>query len=125
MTIPNELRYTINHEWVRIVEGGIQVGITDFAQEALGDIVFVSLPTIGDAVAAGDSLCDVESVKAVSSVYAPLGGTVVAVNEELETAPEMINSAPYEAYIAVLSGEFDVSELLDATQYAAVCEKGH
>ena len=125
MTIPNELRYTINHEWVRIVEGGIQVGITDFAQEALGDIVFVSLPTIGDAVAAGDSLCDVESVKAVSSVYAPLGGTVVAVNEELETAPEMINSAPYEAYIAVLAGEFDVSELLDATQYAAVCEEGH
>ena len=93
---PQDLRYTAEHEWVRTgADGVVRVGITAFAQEALGDVVFVSLPAIGDTVTAGDSCGEVESTKSVSDVFAPLSGEVVAVNEALDSAPELVNNDPY------------------------------
>ena len=93
---PQDLRYTAEHEWVRTgADGVVRVGITAFAQEALGDVVFVSLPAIGDTVTAGDSCGEVESTKSVSDVFAPLSGEVVAVNEALDSAPELVNTDPY------------------------------
>lgn len=93
---PSDLRYTAEHEWVRNVDGeAVRVGITSFAQDALGDVVYVSLPAVGDTVTAGDSCGEVESTKSVSDLYAPLGGEVVAVNEALENTPELVNSDPY------------------------------
>ncbi|HYN95999.1 MAG TPA: glycine cleavage system protein GcvH [Pilimelia sp.] len=95
--IPEELRYTAEHEWVAPGDGPLRVGITDFAQEALGDIVFVQLPEPGTAVRAGESLGEVESTKSVSEIYAPLTGTVVGRNEQLADAPELLNTDPYGA----------------------------
>ena len=96
---PDDLKYTAEHEWVRAVgEGGdavLRIGITSYAQEALGDIVFVTLPAVGADLAAGQAVGEVESTKSVSDVYAPLAGTVTAVNEQLETSPELVNSDPY------------------------------
>ncbi len=92
---PQELRYTAEHEWVRISGDVAEVGITDYAQEALGDIVYVSLPRVGDNVAAGDPCGEVESTKSVSDIYAPLTGMVTEVNELLDTSPQTINEAPY------------------------------
>jgi glycine cleavage system H protein len=93
---PQDLRYTAEHEWVRAGSDGIaRVGITAFAQDALGDVVYVSLPSVGDSLSAGDSCGEVESTKSVSDLYAPLSGQVVAVNEALESAPELVNSDPY------------------------------
>lgn len=94
--IPAELRYTAEHEWVhRTSEDTVRVGITDFAQDALGDVVFVQLPEIGTEVTAGESFGEVESTKSVSDLYAPVSATVVAVNAELDTKPELVNSDPY------------------------------
>jgi glycine cleavage system H protein len=119
--IPEDLRYTAEHEWVRRQTGaGLRVGITDFAQDALGDIVFVQLPDAGTEVAAGESLGEVESTKSVSEIYAPVSGRVVARNDQLAEAPELINTDPYGAGWLV---EIDpaepgrVDELLDATAY--------
>ena len=93
---PSDLRYTTDHEWVREGdENVVRIGITSFAQDALGDVVYVSLPAVGDSVAAGDSCGEVESTKSVSDVYAPLSGEVTAVNEALDGTPELINSDPY------------------------------
>jgi len=93
---PQDLRYTPEHEWVRAgSDGVVRVGITAFAQDALGDIVFVSLPAVGDSVTAGDTCGEVESTKSVSDLYAPLSGEVVAVNEALDSAPELVNTDPY------------------------------
>jgi glycine cleavage system H protein len=93
---PSDLRYTTDHEWIREGdENVVRVGITSFAQDALGDVVYVSLPAVGDSVAAGDSCGEVESTKSVSDVYAPLSGEVTAVNEALDGTPELINSDPY------------------------------
>jgi len=93
---PQDLRYTAEHEWVRDgADGVVRIGITAFAQDALGDVVFVSLPTVGDSVSAGDSCGEVESTKSVSDLYAPLSGEVVAVNEALDSAPELVNTDPY------------------------------
>ena len=93
---PQDLRYTAEHEWVRVgSEGVVRVGITAFAQDALGDVVYVSLPAVGDTVAAGDSCGEVESTKSVSDIFAPVSGEVVAVNETLDTAPELVNTDPY------------------------------
>jgi len=93
---PQDLRYTPEHEWVRTTGDGVaRIGITSYAQEALGDVVYVSLPAVGDAVAAGDSCGEVESTKSVSDLYAPLSGEVVAVNESLDSAPEQVNRDPY------------------------------
>ena len=93
---PSELRYTAEHEWVRSAEGdAVRIGITSFAQDSLGDVVYVSLPAVGDTVAVGDACGEVESTKSVSDLYAPLAGTVTAVNEALDASPELVNSDPY------------------------------
>ena len=94
--IPGELRYTAEHEWVRTDDAStVSVGITHYAQESLGDIVFVSLPAVGDSVAAGDSCGEVESTKSVSELYAPVSGEVIQVNDAVDANPELINSSPY------------------------------
>ncbi len=120
---PQDLRYTIDHEWVRVEVGGaVRVGITAYAQNALGDVVYVSLPQVGDQVAVGDSCGEVESTKSVSDVYAPLSGRVSAVNEALDAAPELVNSDPYgEGWMFELTGVDDgeVAGLLDAAAYRA------
>ena len=93
---PSDLRYTAEHEWVRAAEGDtVRIGITSFAQDALGDVVYVSLPGVGDSVAVGDACGEVESTKSVSDLYAPLAGEVTAVNEALDASPELVNSDPY------------------------------
>jgi glycine cleavage system H protein len=93
---PEDQRYTAEHEWVRAGDGGVvRVGITSFAQDALGDVVYVSLPTVGDTVAVGDACGEVESTKSVSDLYAPLAGEVTAVNEALDATPELVNTDPY------------------------------
>jgi len=121
MSIPNELRYTKSHEWIK-EEGDIAiVGITDFAQNALGDVVFINLPEAGDEVVAGESFGDVESVKAVSDLLSPVSGIVKAVNEELIDAPEMLNSDPYGTWIIKVEQITDREELLDADDYEALC----
>jgi glycine cleavage system H protein len=95
---PEDLRYTSDHEWVRAGdEGVVRIGITSFAQDALGDVVYVSLPAVGDTVAAGDAIGEVESTKSVSDVYSPLDGEVTAVNEALDGSPELVNADPYGA----------------------------
>ena len=120
MSIPNELKYTKSHEWLK--EGDVcEVGITDFAQDALGDIVFINLPEPGDEVVAGESFGDVESVKAVSDLLSPVSGIICAVNEELIDAPELLNSDPYGAWIIRVEQVNDYEELLDADDYEALC----
>lgn len=121
MNTPENLKYTKSHEWVEFTENGARVGLSDFAQDQLGDIVFVNLPEVGDTLAVGDTLGDVESVKAVSDVFAPVGGEVVAVNEELLDAPELINSDPYGAWLVELGSLDGQEELLDAAAYIALC----
>lgn len=124
MNVPNELLYSESHEWVRKLDSGAaRIGLTDFAQHELGDLVFVNLPEVGDSMEIGDSFCDVESVKAVSDVYAPLSGTVTEVNEELLDTPQMINDAPYDAWLVEVSDISEFGELMDADAYAAFCEK--
>ncbi|MGH8919062.1 MAG: glycine cleavage system protein GcvH [Actinomycetes bacterium] len=121
--IPEDLRYTEAHEWVReLGEGVVRIGITDHAQSQLGDVVFVQLPAVGDVVAAGAAIGEVESTKSVSDIYAPLAGSVVAVNEALQDTPELINSGPYEAgwmmEIKLADGaDTDPAALLDAAAY--------
>lgn len=123
--IPDDLRYTAEHEWLRSEGDAIRVGITDYAQDALGDIVFVSLPEVGAALTAGQAFGEVESTKSVSDVYAPVAGTVTARNEALEGTPELVNSDPYgEGWLIVLSpseagGSASSEGLLDAEGYAA------
>jgi len=124
MTIPAELQYTREHEWARIEGDTATFGISDHAQEALGDIVFVELPEIGRALAPGDAFAVVESVKAVSDVYAPLGGEVIAVNEALEGEPEKVNTDPYGAgWIARVKIGGGSAELLDAATYTTFLEE--
>lgn len=118
MNIPKDLMYTKSHEWVKFIdENNAIVGLTEHAQEALGDIVFVNLPQVGDALTIGDSFSDVESVKAVSDVYSPLSGIVVAINSGLLDAPERINEAPYEMWLIKMSNITDQAELLTADAY--------
>ncbi len=119
---PAELRYSTEHEWVRVEGGRARVGITFFAQKELGDVVFVDLPQVGARVAAGDGFAVVESVKAVSDIYAPVSGTVVEVNQQLIDQPELINQDPYgQGWIAVveMSDPAEVGRLLTADQYRA------
>jgi len=121
MNHPSDLKYTKSHEWLRM-EGDIAVvGITDFAQDALGDVVFVNLPQEGDETAAGESFGDVESVKAVSELICPVSGTVCAVNEDLLDAPELLNQDPYAAWIIKVENVSETEELLDADEYVAHC----
>lgn len=120
-----ELKYSKEHEWVKLEGDRAYIGITDYAQDSLGDIVFVELPEEGEELEAGDVLGAVESVKAASDIYAPISGKVVEVNEELEDAPEMINEEPYEAWIAVLeiSDPSELEDLLSAEEYEKLCEE--
>lgn len=129
MNIPKELKYSKDHEWVK-VEGSIAtIGITDYAQSQLGDVVFVELPEIGTELTSGNGMAVVESVKAVSDVYAPLSGKVIAGNETLADAPETINQDPYgEGWIAQIEivDEAELAELLDSEAYAQlIAEGGH
>ena len=125
MNAATELLYTEGHEWIRIEGEKAYWGITDYAQEHLGDIVFVELPEADIDIEAGDRLAVIESVKAVSDVYTPLSGTIILVNEDLETSPELLNEDPYENYIAVIAFS-DISEkekLMSASQYEAFCQE--
>ena len=121
MNFPAELKYTKDHEWIKM-EGDIAViGISDFAQDALGDVVFINLPEVGDTVTAGESFGDVESVKAVSDVNSPVTGVIVAVNEDLADSPENLNSDPYGSWIIKVENITATEELLDAAAYEAFC----
>lgn len=120
MNFPEELKYTKSHEWVKMEdETTAYVGISDYAQDALGDLVFVNLPEEGDEVTAGETFADVESVKAVSDVYSPVSGTVAEVNEGLMDAPESINESPYDAWFMKVEGITGQSELMSASEYEA------
>ncbi len=121
MSYPNELQYSKSHEWLKTEDGIAVVGISDFAQDALGDVVFVNLPAVGDEVVAGESFGDVESVKAVSDLISPVSGIVCEVNEELEDSPENLNEDPYGAWIIKVEQVTDTEELLDAAAYEAFC----
>jgi glycine cleavage system H protein len=120
MNLPKELRYSEEHEWVKQEDGKVRIGITDFAQSELGDIVFVELPSVGDTVTADEPFGSVESVKTVSELYAPVSGTVVEINEELDDSPEFVNESPYEkAWMIVVepSDATQIDELMTAEQY--------
>ncbi|OIK28541.1 glycine cleavage system protein GcvH [Streptomyces malaysiense] len=120
--IPTELRYAESHEWARLeADGTVTTGLSDHAQRALGDVVFVEAAKIGKVLAAGDVAGVVESVKAASDIYAPVGGEVIAVNEELADSPELVNDEPYEAWIFRLkpSDKAELDNLLDAAGYQA------
>ncbi len=125
---PDDLKYTAEHEWVRSPgesEGSVRIGITHYAQDALGDIVYVSLPEVGDTVEAGSACGELESTKSVSDVYAPLTGEVVARNEALDATPELVNNDPYgEGWLFELAvaDAASVDALLDATAYQATLE---
>ena len=121
MLFPAEMKYSKDHEWMKEEDGVVVIGISDFAQDALGDVVFINLPTEGDAVTAGESFGDVESVKAVSDIISPVSGTICAVNEALADAPETLNSDPYGAWIIKVEGIGGTEELLDAAAYEAHC----
>ena len=121
MNFPAELKYSKSHEWLK-EEGGVSViGISDFAQDALGDVVFVNLPEVGDDAAAGEAFGDVESVKAVSDLISPVSGTVCEVNEDLLDQPELLNEDPYGTWIIKVENVTDTEELLDAAAYEAFC----
>ncbi|GAB2740784.1 glycine cleavage system protein GcvH [Nocardioides pakistanensis] len=125
---PEDLKYSSEHEWVRSpgeTEGSVRIGITHYAQDALGDIVFVSLPEVGAEIAAGDTVGELESTKSVSDIYAPVGGKVVARNEALDGSPELVNSDPYgEGWLFEVTGaaQADLDALLDAAGYQASLE---
>ena len=122
MNCPETLRYSKSHEWVKMEEGIAVIGLTDYAQSELGDLVFVNLPEVDDTVTAGEALGDVESVKAVSDIFCPVSGTVCEVNEELLDHPELINEAPYDAWLIKVKEITGEDELLDAAAYEAHCQ---
>lgn len=120
MQVPSDLIYSSDHEWIRRSGGTVRIGITDYAQDALGDVVFVQVPSLGATVSKGQSFSEVESTKSVSDIYAPVSGKVVAVNEALGATPELVNSDPYgEGWICEIemSNEADLGDLLDADAY--------
>lgn len=120
MNFPAELKYSKSHEWIKMLDDTTAlVGITDFAQSELGDLVFINLPQTGDTVEKEAAMCDVESVKAVSDVMSPVSGTIAEVNEELMDAPEKLNEDPYGAWIAKIEHISDAEELMDAAAYEA------
>jgi glycine cleavage system H protein len=125
MNIPEDLRYSEEHEWARLEAGGVRIGITDYAQDALGDVVFVDLPQVGTAVALGAPFSAIESTKSVSDIYAPVAGTIAEVNTDLGDAPERVNEDPYgEGWLCLIEPD-DASQLdrlLDAAGYRALIE---
>lgn len=127
MSYPPELKYSKDHEWVSVDGDVATVGITHHAQDQLGDIVYVELPEVGDTVAAGDSICEVESVKAVSDIYAPVSGQIVEVNEALDGAEDVVNSDPHSAgwiFKIRLSDTAELDALMDAGAYESLVEEG-
>jgi len=125
MNVPEDLRYSSDHEWARLDGEDVRIGITDFAQDALGDVVFVQVPDVGSAVKAGDSLGEVESTKSVSDLYAPVSGTVVEVNDSLADAPQSLNDDPYgDGWICAIrvSDPAELDGLLDAGAYRVLIE---
>lgn len=126
MNVPEDLRYTSDHEWTRSEEGRLRIGITDYAQDALGDIVFVQLPEPGAKVSAGDSFAEVESTKSVSDIYAPVSGTVAEINSELTDSPQRLNEDPYgEGWLCVIIPDDETAggeSLLDAEGYRKLIE---
>ena len=121
MNYPNDVKYAASHEWVRYEGDVAVVGISDFAQDALGDVVFINLPAVGDEVTAGEVFGDVESVKAVSDLLSPVSGVICAVNDALEDAPEELNSDPYGAWIIKVENVSGEGDLMDAAAYEAHC----
>ncbi len=125
MNVPEDLRYSSDHEWARVEGGSVRMGITDYAQDALGDIVYVQLPDVGTTVARGESFSEVESTKSVSDIYAPVSGTVTDVNADLGDAPQRLNDDPYgEGWLCVIepSDKSELDELLDAEGYTKLIE---
>lgn len=124
MQIPEGLRYTENHEWAAVEDGRVRVGITDYAQDALGDVVFVDLPEAGAEVIAGEAFAEIESTKSVADVYAPISGVVVERNEALIDGPEIVNADPYgDAWFVVIEGDTSgVASLMDPAAYAEFSE---
>ena len=125
MHVPDELRYSSDHEWARAEGGTVRIGITDYAQDALGDVVYVDVPAVGATVAANDKISEVESTKSVSDIYAPVGGTIVAVNAELGDSPQRLNEDPYgDGWICTIrmSDPAEYDALLDAAGYGALVE---
>ena len=122
MNYPKELMYSKTHEWLKEEDGVYVIGISDYAQHALGDIVFINLPAEGDDVVAGDVLGDIESVKAVSDIISPVSGKICEVNEELADSPELLNSNPYGSWIIKVEEVGDKEELLNATDYEEFCK---
>lgn len=124
MNTPKELKYARSHEWLRELDGGaVEIGLTDFAQDAMGDLVFVELPEVGDSVNSGESFANVESVKAVSDVYSPVTGVVLEVNEDLLDNPALINEDPYGAWLIRVGEVTDQEDLLTADEYDAACQE--
>ena len=118
MNIPEDLMYTKSHEWVRVLDGGVvEIGLSDYAQEQLGDIVFINLPKSGDYLKKGAAFADVESVKAVSDVISPMDGKVLESNNDLLNSPELINQSPYTAWLIRLEGNLPQGELLSSEEY--------
>ena len=125
MDVPDDLRYTKDHEWVKVEEGRVRIGITDYAQDALGDVVFVDLPDVGATVVVAASISEVESTKSVSDIYAPVSGTIAEVNADLGDAPERLNEDPYgEGWICVieLADPAQIDGLLTAAAYRKLVE---
>ncbi len=117
--VPDNLNYTVEHEWLKVQEDGqARVGITDYAQDSLSDVVFVELPEVGDQFTKGDVMAVAESVKAASDIYAPISGKIVSINEKLEESPELVNESPYEfGWMVLIEPEGEVNGLLDAASY--------
>ena len=127
MHVPDDLLYSTDHEWVQRVDGGVRIGITDYAQDALGDVVYVQVPTVGTKISLGDSFSEVESTKSVSDIYAPVSGVVVAVNDSLGDDPAVVNSDPYGAgWLCEIepSTAEELDQLLDAAGYRNLTEGG-
>src|SRR6476620_1649911 len=125
MSVPDDLRYSQDHEWARVEDGLVRIGITDYAQDALGDVVFVQVPEVGAAVTAGERFSEVESTKSVSDIYAPISGTIVEVNADLADEPQRMNDDPYgDGWICVIrpADRADLDSLLDATAYQALVD---
>jgi glycine cleavage system H protein len=123
MNVPDDLRYSKDHEWARLEDGRVRIGITDYAQDALGDIVYVQLPEVGAAVAAGDGFSEIESTKSVSDIYAPVSGAVVEVNQDLADSPQRVNEDPYgDGWLCIIGAEdpSQLDQLMDAAAYRAL-----
>ena len=117
--VPEDLSYTKDHEWVLVEDdGSVKVGITDYAQDSLSDVVFVELPEVGDEFSKDDAMAVAESVKAASDIYAPISGKIVALNEKLEESPELVNESPYDfGWMVIMEPQGEITGLLDATSY--------